>query len=282
MGHIQKWSEEKIAALQREGRGTGHGSDYQPWIRVSDFSSRGRSRRPWSAKTGRHHELLSDVEYEVFLALEWSSEILDIQEQYPLDRELTQDIAREIRVRHPHYPGTQTPAVMTVDFFVTKASIDGPTELAINAKTEAEAATASSLEKLEIQRRYFQLLGVPHHLIYDCQIPKQKTSNLAWIRSSLLKEGESEPRPGYFDEFCGRMAQELVSSRWLELPLNEYCRLFDDRHGLLGGTGLRVARMLMAHRALQVDLDLPNLEEQPVRNFLMTALPGSLRAVGDR
>lgn len=282
MGYIEKWTEEKIAALQREGRGSGRGADYQPWIRVSDISSDGKSGRPWSKKTGRKHDVLSDVERAIFFALEWSTEVLDIREQYPLDRELTQDIAREMRVRHPHYPGTHVPTVMTVDFMVTKASAEGATETAINAKCATDAEDESSLVKLEIQRRYFELVGVPHHLIFDTQLPKQKISNIKWIRDALLKDGEFEPRPGYFDEFSRRMAQELLDPRWAELALNEYCELFDDRHSLETGTGLRAVRILMAQRALQVDLAAANLREQPVGSFLMTAQPGALRAVGGR
>ena len=47
------------------------------------------------------------------------AELDDIREQYPLDREITQTIAQELKIRHPHYPGTHVPTVMTVDFLLT-------------------------------------------------------------------------------------------------------------------------------------------------------------------
>ncbi len=82
----QKWSEEKIERLEREGRGKGAGADYRPWIQVSDFSSLGKSRRVFSRKTGRVHHLLSDIEWHMFLLLEFSPRVLDIREQFPLPR----------------------------------------------------------------------------------------------------------------------------------------------------------------------------------------------------
>ena len=37
-------TENKIARFVREGRGTGDGIDYKPWLTVHDLSSLGRSR----------------------------------------------------------------------------------------------------------------------------------------------------------------------------------------------------------------------------------------------
>ena len=90
-----RWTEKKIEQLQLEGYGAGIGADYKPWIEVTDFSSKGRSRRVASAKTGRVHHLFSDVEYGLFLAAEWSRSVVDIREQFPLDRGVTQTIAQQ-------------------------------------------------------------------------------------------------------------------------------------------------------------------------------------------
>ena len=94
MGKHQ-WTEEKIKRWTAEKRGKGTGASYQPWIEVKDVSSLGRSRRVWSPKTGRVHHLLSDIEHDIFLAAEWSSNVQDIREQYPLDREVV-DLQAEL------------------------------------------------------------------------------------------------------------------------------------------------------------------------------------------
>ena len=278
-----KWTEKKITERQEAGYGEGSGTTYRPWLEIFDLSSTGRSRRVWSAKTGRTHHLFSDVEYDIFIAAEWSRSVIDIREQYPLDREITQTIAHDLKIRHPHYPRTQVPTVMTVDFLLTVRTADGEDFIALNAKRDEEAEDETSLEKLEIQRSYFQALGQPHHLIYHSRIPPQKIANINWIRDAQLKSGEIEPHAGYYDQLKSRMALELASYATAdETPLAEYCTSFDLRYGVERGTGLRVARMLMQERALIANLDSPNLANDPLGAFSMTSRAGRLRAVGGK
>lgn len=281
MGKV-KWSEKKISEMQRMGRGQGSGAAYQPWIEVADVSSRGRSRRVWSPKTGRVHELLSDVEYEIFLLAEWSRSVVDIQEQFPLDRELTQTIAQNLGVRHPCYPTTHVPTVMTVDFLLTVDRDGEEALLALNCKREDEAEDARSIEKLEIQRSYFEELEIKHHLAYHSRIPHLKVRSIEWIRSALLKEHESEPSAGYYEELKRVMTKDLASGKrtTADSTLASFCKRFDTNHGLEPGTGLRVARMLMQERALQADLNADDLAAAPLSSFLMTARAGRLRSVG--
>ena len=67
--------------------------DYQPFVKVADISSLGRSHRVFGHKTKRTHHLLSDLELAVFLLFEWHSNTEDIQEQFPLDIDVTKQIA---------------------------------------------------------------------------------------------------------------------------------------------------------------------------------------------
>lgn len=279
MGRL-KWTEEKIAEREAEGYGRGQGSSYRPWLEVTDISSQGLSKRVYSAKTGRVHHLFSNVEHALFLACEWSRSVLDIREQYPLARDVTLSIAHELKIRHPYYPTTKVPTVMTVDFLLTV--IDHGTErfVALNAKRAEEAEDATSLEKLEIQRTYFEQLEIPHHLVYHSHIPRQKVKNIEWIREAQLKPGEVQPREGYYAALTHRMGRELNSKVNSALNLAAYCQSFDERHGLEPGTGLRVARMLIQERALMVNLESEDLAREPLETFLMTSRTGNLRAVG--
>lgn len=254
--------------MEAAGCGKGRGAAYEPWIRVEDFSSLGRARRVWSPKTSRTHHLMSDVEFNLFLILEWQTDISDIREQYPLDRELTQTVARTLGIRHPYYPGTHVPTVMTVDFLVTKLTAQGEQLIALNAKRDEEAEDEHSLLKMEIQREYFAQLEIPHHLVYHSQIPETKVRNIAYIRDALLKEGEMEPRPGFFKSLCERMANSLYAHSSDATPLSKYCDSFDTRHGLERGTGLRIARMLMQQRILRPNLAAISLEAEPLFSFI--------------
>ena len=277
MGRI-KWTEKKIQQMQADGFGKGTRADYKPWLCVESTSSLGRARRVWSPKTGRTHHLLSDVEYTLFLALEWAQNVVDIREQYPLERECTLEIARSLGIRHPHYPGTTVPTVMSADFLVTKIVNGVKTLEAFNAKRDEEAEDEVSLLKLEIQRSYFEALSIAHHVIFHSQIPKQTISNIAWIRDACLKAGEHEPRPGFYSGLVGRMVSELNASP-RNIALAAYCEDFDGRHGLAIGTGLRVARMLMHERILKPDLTRKDLAVTPVGQFILTGRHGHLRVM---
>lgn len=275
-----KWNEKQIAERIVAGYGQGSSSSYRPWLEIFDLSSSGRSRRVWSDKTNRTHHLFSDVEHDIFLAAEWSRSVIDIREQYPLERDITQTLAQKLKVRHPHYPGTHVPTVMTVDFLLTVCGPDGEHYVALNGKREEEAEDITSLEKLEIQRSYFEEIGCPHHLIYHSQIPTQKIENIQWIREAQLKQGEIEPHKGHFASLTARMGHELAENEEDDSPLATYCQSFDERYGLETGTGIRVARMLMQERALMVNLASPNLAKEPISSFFMTSKAGRLRAVG--
>jgi hypothetical protein len=276
----RKWSEKAIEKFRLEGRGNGEGKHYLPWIHVAEVSSSGRSRRAFGIKTQREHHFLSDVEWNLFLLLEYSQDIVDIREQFPLDRDLTLEIAALLGIKHPYYPGTHVPTVMTTDFLVTRVR-NGQTVLeAFDTKREEEAEDARSLEKLQIQRTYLEGVGIPHHLVFHSGIPVNKARNIEWIRSAQLKQGETESFSGLLDEASRKMASELPYYTKRSVSLTEYCAGFDHRNGHESGTGLRAARLLIANHVLIADLTNPELQTAPLSAFQLTTAPGRLRMIG--
>jgi hypothetical protein len=112
------WTEKKIERFIKDGRGTGRGKDYTPWLTTQDVPSRGRSHRVALPKTGRQHHFLSDNEFYAFLDMAFDADVTDIREQYPLDRKETIAIAAAKKIKHPADKGT--PIVMTTDFVETR------------------------------------------------------------------------------------------------------------------------------------------------------------------
>lgn len=119
------------------------------------------ARRKYSvdeALIARVHHFLSDIEVALFYVLDWHDAVSDIREQFPLDREETQEIASRLGAGYPVDRHTRVPLVMTTDFLVD-SSIDGSTRRVAYAvkpsKALAEARTAvRTAEKLEIERHY--------------------------------------------------------------------------------------------------------------------------------
>jgi hypothetical protein len=78
------YDENTIARLKAEGRGSGVGKDYRPWLTVRDVSSLGLSTRAKGWKTDRPHHVLSNLEKDNLFNVEWSDAVKDIREQFPL------------------------------------------------------------------------------------------------------------------------------------------------------------------------------------------------------
>lgn len=261
----KKWTEQKIRELELEGRGKGTGADYKPWVQVGDFSSRGFSRRVFSQKTGRVHHLLSELEWHTFLLLEFSSTVLDIREQYPLKCKETLSLATELGIRHPTYPGTHIPTVMTCDFLVIIEESCQRAARAFSCKYANDLENARNIEKQELERSYFKQRDVPHHLVCDCSLPKQKIVNLNWCRSASINLDGSFDHPSAFDEHRQRFINELP--RQSSGSLSEYCARYDHLVGAETGSGLRVARAMIWQHELVTDLNMPDLAAQPVQMF---------------
>lgn len=273
-----KWTEEKIARLEREGRGKGSGAEYLPWIFVSDFSSQGKSRRKFSSKSGRHHHLLSDGEHNLFLLLEFSNDVVDIREQFPLERDETRSIAARLNIKHPVYPGTRVTEVMTTDFLV-KFNRDGNESLeAFSSKTADDLENPRTLEKLEIERSYYEDLGIPYRLVLDTSLPTNKVKNIYWFRGAVLDDHGLAEYPEEFVELGRRMLHEF-SRAPAKGTLAQFCANFDARVGVQVGTGLLIARALLWQGELQTDLNQPDLAGTPAVMFSAPRKP-QLRVVG--
>ena len=279
-----KWTEARISRMQKEGRGQGEGEKYKPWLEVTDISSWGLSHRTYSEKTGRIHHFLSQIEKDFHTILDWSSEILDIREQYPLPRSVTREVAVELGIKHPCYPGTHVETVMTVDFVVTRMRDGQEVWQAFDTKHASAVEDARTVEKLEISRHALAKKDVVHHLVCHSEIPKTKVNHLQWILSGQVKPGETQPVPGFFQDYSARMLADLThASR--QLRLNDYCSSFDERFALQSGTGLRLAKLLMCSRELVPDFNQPDLCTALMGTFtiaLPTVQEPQLRAMGGR
>jgi TnsA endonuclease N terminal len=275
---IQKWSEDAIARLQNEGRGKGRGPTYLPWIRVMDMYSDGRSREFYSHKFGREHQLLSDGEWGTYLMLEWAHDVVDVREQFPLPRDITQEIAHDLGIRHQYYPKTHVPFVMTLDFLVTRVR-DGKEVLqALNIKTADELEDADVVGHLEIARATCHGMGIDHHLVASEMLSKTVVTNLGWIRDAQLDKDAIEPFPGFYEDHMSRMSHDIAARRY-DGSLVDYCSEYDRRYGVEPSVGLRVARMLMTTRALRFDFNNPTPELAHMDSYQLSARPGRLRSV---
>ncbi len=158
------FDEARVQRFLAEGRGTGDGPSYRPWLQIQDVSSIGRSHRPFGIKTQRVHHLLSDGEWKSFLRLEADPTVIDIWEQFPMDRLETFRVAQKLGIRHP-ITLDGTPYVMTLDFVVTVLFPHGPRLVPYTFKYSPELLSARDKELMAITRAFCAARGMELNLI---------------------------------------------------------------------------------------------------------------------
>ena len=248
-----------------EGRGTGRERDYKPWLLVQDVPSHGLANRVLGSTTGREHHLFSNLEFDCFLVFDWAEPIIDIREQYPLlSLDETLALAEEAGIKHPTYPGTDDPDVRTTDFLLTIKRGSMTVDLAIAVKPSEKLASKRVLEKLELERRYWEKRQIPWSIVTERDIPDTLVKNLKWLKP-YQRSDALLPLNG---EDVARIRAVLERYRSGTDAVAEVAKKVDDRLGLVPGTSLTVARHLLASRVWRVDLCLPLLEDGCCLHFL--------------
>ncbi len=245
----------------KEGRGTGEGASYIPWVKIYDLPSEGLSSIVPGWKTeGRDHHVLSTLELYFLYLGSWSRKVIDIREQYPLlshpkrpPLEETLAIAAERKIRHPRDDETKHPIVLTTDFLLT-LDIDGKRVYhARTIKKAQDLAKRRVIEKFELERRYWQARGVDWGIITERDMPTTVVNNIEILY-----------QPYFLPQFVGRErlidTSQVLTSMMREEPtasLAGIAKLCDLRLGVKRGSSLKVAYYLIATRQWRIDISQP-------------------------
>nr|WP_226898588.1 TnsA endonuclease N-terminal domain-containing protein [Mangrovicoccus algicola] len=171
---------------------------------------------------------------------DWLDDVVDIREQYPLDRDDTRRIAEAIGVRHPAETQTQTDIVMSTDL-VVDFSTDGTAKTIARAVKHSQALEEPrTLEKLEIERRYWFENGVDFGIITERELPNEPVKTLRWLLG-YRELNEEIPR-----DILIQIDQDL--DRGSQLTFGEFCEQIDLQYGLSSGTGRRISNHFLAKK----------------------------------
>ncbi|NLK96562.1 MAG: heteromeric transposase endonuclease subunit TnsA [Epulopiscium sp.] len=248
------WTEEKYQRFLKEGRGQGEGKEYKPWLTIQDFPSQGRVSRVFGLKSKRIHHFFSDNETRYFYLLEWNDRVVDIREHFPL-----LDIEKIIKDKDDLNLGkfvdkkSGTPYVFTTTFLTTLRDIKGKyTYIARSIKASSELEKKQVIERLEIERRYWESKNIDWGLVTQKDIPVVKAKNIEWIHSAF----EDEENRG-----IGVEEKEHLSSLLMEKlrdsvnPIRRITSSFDKELNLESGTGLFLFKYLIGSRQIKVNMD---------------------------
>ncbi|WP_213044177.1 TnsA endonuclease N-terminal domain-containing protein, partial [Nitrospira defluvii] len=241
---------ELIARWIQQGRGKGEYFAYKPWLTVFDFSSRGLRTRLKGATTGRIHHLFSRLELIFFHLADLDNEVLDIREQYPLfPQDNTVAIANSLGFKHPTDPKSKHPIIMTTDFLLTLGSRDKVHYQAWSVKYERDLYKTRTLQKLEIERQFWHMLGIPWRIFTEATISKPFISTLR--RLHPYKSPTSiEFIPQELTENIKTLLLNEVRPGVKLAPITNSC---DNIFQLRPGTSLQVARHMLANSYWPID-----------------------------
>lgn len=259
-------TKDRLPKLLARGLGRGWGPHYQPFVRVSDFASLGKSSRIPGRKTGRTHHVFSSRERGCFFITQWRDDTVDLREQFPLlPVEETECIADRLGVSHPAVRGKHI--VMTTDLLLTLRR-DGELPLtAIAVKESEELSHGRTLEKLEIERLYWLARGVPWKIVTEIQLPEDLVWNLEWIDAfwdlptKIPESRLSRLERNLFDELVSRPDEAL----------RELCESVDERLGDKLGTSMSIVRHMLARKRWRAPMSVRIDPQAPLRDLKRAA-----------
>lgn len=227
------------------------GKDYVPYTKTNTFSSKGRATRIMGIKTGRIHHLQSDNQYRAFLCFEWSDQVLDIRESYPLlDVMEVIDSKEDLRFDRFKDKEKDKQFILTTNFLLTVDKGNGDLEyVARTVKNTTELSRAITAEKLEIERRYWEAKEIEWKILTEKELDKQYVKNIEFVRETLLQSQWQEQE---LQEMGNKMAILLMNSA--NLSLKQVIKEFDRILNLNEGTGLFVFRYLIAKKKIHIDM----------------------------
>lgn len=250
------WSLETERRRVKEGRGSGEGPDYKPWITTHDFPSKGQVCRARGQTTGRIHHMMSSLERDLFLILDYDSEVTDIREQYPLALRETLLIAAEAGIKHPEANGW--PNVMTSDFYYCKNGV----WYAAAVKPSSELSKARVAEKLKIEQLYWEKKQVAWSVMTEKEINRTRARNILWITGGRPFE-ELVPSPDQ------RMRLEQAFLQCYDdpgIPFTAIIREMETALQLESGTVIQMFKHLVRKGRITLDLDRVICLDDPRRS----------------
>lgn len=234
-------------------------------LKVSTFSSLGRSSRIYSYKTKQIHHLLSDNQLRFFLLLEWSDKVIDIKSNVYMDN-LQQYLSEEMEyLRLDKFMNKENGKIydLYTSFLINVDKDTHMEDIAISIKNSSNLNTKTTIEKLEIERRYWRSKGIKFYIITDKEINKIEVDNISWCRETLIDKSIKDKN---------KLALELYNfiKIYNDEILNDILHLFDSINDIKTGTALFMFRYLIAIKKIEINMKEKLILDKPISDIIIS------------
>lgn len=265
------FTEEKFERWTKEGRGTGTGADYRPWLTEADLPAKfGHKTRYVCAISGARGVAFSTTESRARMYYEAVEGVKGIRCQVPLDREATRKIATELGIAHPRDPASGVDIVMTTDLVVSYQAPSGKLiEMPRSCKMDNKLDDFNQAEHAEIERRYWLQQSATWKFITNSErcLPPQLVANLTlMLQWRFQPDAAVQPFSGYFEGLCERLVSAVLSYRGRE-TLSEFGARYQADAGLKPGEAIGALLHLIFRHRLRADLAGSSLVDQRVADI---------------
>jgi hypothetical protein len=250
------WDSNKLNRWIKEGRGQGEGKEYKPWLTVQDFPSMGRVTRVFGWTTQRIHHFFSDTQLKYFYLLDWEEKVIDIREHYPLiDLEVVLNDTSDLRLDKFIDRKTKETYILTTTFLITLLNSDGQKSFAARSiKYASELSKKSTIEKLEIERRYWKARGIDWGIVTNKDINDVRARNIEWVHSAMNSDDCNGLSKAEFDDLFDGILYRFIDNKQ---SVKNIIAGFEKDYSLDVGMGLLLFKRLVAEKRIVLDMDKP-------------------------
>ena len=186
---------------------------------------------------------MSDLELATFLLLDWNPSVTDIREQFPLPLQATTQIAEQAQITHPKVRNALQ--IMSSDFYVDRKDSKQP-NFVLQTKYVTDLEDIRTIEKLELERRYWESTKIPWYILTEKDIPATVLNNIKWLYPAMRES--NIPVYEKLDDYMQKFAQ------YPHLTLIELSKKIDQAYDLELGSSLLEIRELLAQRYFIFDI----------------------------
>ncbi len=267
-----RWTEDKIADKIRQNHGRGEGLQYQSWVRKTERqNTRGNFNRVKGKLIRRRYELRDKLDCTALMLLERNPDVIDIRENYRLDREMTLSVySNHLNEKHPCYVGTDIPEVLTIDFLVTFRNPGSNEEYykgVMSYWTKELHSKAVFLRLDVINICLHNLFNTSLKIFTQKEHAPEIINGINWGYSAYELSAEDLPSINL------KKIQEHIINGVLsggEQAINRYCSGLDKQFKYPLGTSLRVFRTMLARRIIDTDFfSLPVKPDNQICRFII-------------
>jgi hypothetical protein len=276
------FTEKKFEQWTRDGRGTGEGESWIPWLQRLDFSSSGKvTQDSLIGNNGREVHLFSELERLAWKTYSCKLAVLGIEEQRPHDREVTRRLAREMGIEHPRDPNSHVDIVVTTDLVIRVTAADGKVKrLARSVKPANRLANHNQMEHAELERRVCTLQGMEFGFLSESSFPEQLTRNIDMLYMHRNEHTLLEPLgyEGSFEYVASEVVGAITSAK-TDRPLFSFCAELNERMGWPSGLASRVAINRIRWHELRADYVSAPLGQQSVLAIALATVSRRARPI---